>query len=63
MSSNNADQEPLYRSIRVSTDLYRELGEYCYTSNANLSKTLEDCIETFLHDRGWIQAEGEGGAA
>lgn len=64
MSSNNADDnQPLYRSVRVSTDLYRELGNYCYNSDANLSKTLERCIEEFLEAHGWYEPEDQGGLA
>ena len=64
MSSNNADNnEPLYRSVRVSTGLYRDLGDYCYSRNANLSKTLEECIESFLETHGWYAPEDEGGLA
>ena len=58
MSNNDNHQEPLYRSIRVSTGLYRDLGDFCYARNANLSKTLEECIEQFLTDHGWYD-EGE----
>ena len=51
------ESEPEYRSIRVRSHLYRGLGDYCYQSNQNLSKTLEELIENYLREQGWQSGE------